>query len=30
MDEIRAGWEEWANDEGARFIGLDGQILCFK
>jgi ubiquinone/menaquinone biosynthesis C-methylase UbiE len=30
MDEMGAGWEEWGNDEGARFMGLDGQILCFK
>lgn len=30
LDEIGAGWEEWGNHEEARFMGLDGQILCFK
>jgi hypothetical protein len=30
IDEIAAAWEEWGKHEGARFMGLDGQILCFK
>jgi hypothetical protein len=30
MDEVRAAWEEWATDEEARFMALDGQIICFK
>jgi ubiquinone/menaquinone biosynthesis C-methylase UbiE len=30
MDEIKAAWEEWADCEDARFMGLDGQIICFK
>lgn len=30
MDEGRAAWEEWATHEEARFMGLDGQIICFK
>jgi ubiquinone/menaquinone biosynthesis C-methylase UbiE len=30
IDEIGVGWEEWADNEDARFMSLDGQILCFK
>jgi ubiquinone/menaquinone biosynthesis C-methylase UbiE len=30
MNQIRAAWEEWGNLEEARYMGLDGQILCFK
>jgi len=30
MDEVRAAWEEWATHEEARFMALDGQIICFK
>jgi ubiquinone/menaquinone biosynthesis C-methylase UbiE len=30
MDEARAAWEEWATHEEARFMALDGQIICFK
>jgi hypothetical protein len=30
MDEVRAAWEEWATHEEARFMALDGQIVCFK
>jgi ubiquinone/menaquinone biosynthesis C-methylase UbiE len=30
MDEARAAWEEWATHEEARFMALDGQIICSK
>lgn len=30
IDEIAAAWEACGKHEGARFVGLGGQILCFK
>ena len=30
MDEARIAWDEWGKKDDARFMSIDGQILCFK
>ncbi|OCL06140.1 putative ubiE/COQ5 methyltransferase [Glonium stellatum] len=30
MDEVAREWEEWERKDDARFMGLDGQVLCWK